>query len=199
MPVRLPYKLSDIRRLLRREDGITALEFALIAPVFLLIVSGILEFSLIMFTTTVMESATNTTSRLGKTGFSPSGVSRQQAIVSSVATRTAGLLDPERIAITTRVYADFDDVGAPEPCISPANPPCGGVAGVNYVDVNGSGSWDADMGMAGLGNAGDVVVYAVTYPWPVMTPLMRPMLGGTYDITVRAVVRNEPFDSPAGS
>jgi Flp pilus assembly protein TadG len=182
-------------RMMRCEDGITALEFAFIAPAFLLIIMGIIEFSLIMFTTTVMESATNTTSRLGKTGYDPSGVTRQQAIMNSITSRTAGLLDPAKISLSSTVYSDFNDVGQPEPCVSPATAPCPGVAGTNFVDVNGNGAWDSDMGQAGLGNAGDVVVYSVSYPWPIMSPLVVPILGSTFTITVRTVVRNEPFSS----
>lgn len=179
--------------LVRSQDGATALEFAFIAPVFLLIISGVIEFSMIMLTTSTMESATNATSRLGKTGYVPGGTTRQQAIIDSVSTRTASLLDKNKITITSTVYSDFTKIGQPEPCLNPVNPPCNGAVGVNYVDTNGNGSWDSDMGLAGLGNAGDVVVYTVSYPWPIMSPLMRPMLGNTYNITVRSVVRNEPF------
>lgn len=193
--IRQNTRLSCVRRrrFLRCEEGITAVEFAFIAPVFLLLVMGIVEFSLIMFTTTVMESATNSTARYGKTGSNPSGVTRQQAITDNITSRTAGLLDPAKISITSTVYSDFDDVGQPEPCVSPSSPPCPGVAGTNYVDVNGNGAWDSDMGQAGLGNAGDVVVYSVTYPWTIMSPLVVPFLGSTFNITVRTVVRNEPF------
>ncbi len=177
----------------RAQDGVTALEFAMIAPVFLLIVTGIIEFAMIMFTTTVMESATNSTSRMGKTGYNTAGLTRQQSIIASVANRTAGLLDASKITVTSKVYTDFASVGKPEPCISPTTPPCPGVAGVNYNDINGNGTWDSDMGAAGLGSQGDVVVYSVSYPWPIMSPLMVPLLGSIYTITVRSVVRNEPF------
>jgi hypothetical protein len=64
---------------------------------------------------------------------------------------------------------------------------------VNFVDVNGNGQWDDDMGKAGLGNPGDVVVYTVTYPWPIMTPLMKPIIGNSITLTARSVVRNEPY------
>lgn len=179
--------------LLRDKSGITALEFALIMPVFLLMVMGIIEFSSIMFTTAVMESATNITSRLGKTGYVAEGTTREQQIIDSVANRTAGLLDPQKITIESKAYTNFDKIGQPEPCLSPNVSPCPGTPGVNFVDINGNGTWDADMGKAGLGNAGDVVVYTVTYPWPVMTPLIGSIIGNTFNITVRTVVRNEPY------
>ena len=156
-------------------------------------VMGIVEMSLIMFVTTVMESATNITSRIGKTGYDPANLTRQQEIINTVDARTAAILDPSKITVSTEVYSDFNNIGQPEPCISPTTPPCPGTAGVNFVDINGNGQWDSDMGTAGLGNAGDVVVYKISYPWPVTTPLISAIIGSTYTITARSVVRNEPF------
>ena len=182
-------------RLWREQDGVTALEFAIIAPVFLLVLCAIIEFSMIMFTTSVMEGATSATARMGKTGYSSGLYTRQQTIVNNINARTAGLLDASKITMTTMVYSDFTKIGQPEPCIT--HSPCNGIAGVNFVDINGNGTWDSDMGAAGLGNPGDVVVYTVSYPWPILSPIMRPMLGSTYNITVRTVIRNEPFGTPS--
>lgn len=173
--------------------GITSVEFAIVAPVMILLMMGIIEFSLIMFTTTVMESAATTTARYGMTGYVAAGSSRQDQIIANIQERTAGLLDPTHITITTKVYATVDRVGDPETCINPASPPCPGTAGVNYVDINGNGQWDWDMGAAGLGNANDIVVYVVTYPWPVTTPVIASIIGNPYNITVRTVVKNEPY------
>ena len=177
------------------DAGIAVIEFAFMAPVFLLLVMGIIEFSLIAFTSTVMESATTITSRLGKTGYTTTGITRQQEIINTINAKTAGLLDPSKITMNTEVYSNFSNVGQAEPCISPPTPPCSGTPGVNFVDVNGNGTWDSDMGAAGLGNAGDVVVYTVSYPWKIMTPLISAIIGSTYTITARTVVRNEPFST----
>ena len=148
---------------------------------------------MIMFTSTVIESATNNTARLGKTGYVAPGTSRQQEIINNVDAKTSGLLDPNKLTISTEVYSNFNNIGQPEPCISPPTPPCPGVAGVNFVDINGNGTWDADMGAAGLGNPGDVVVYKVSYPWKVVTPIVSAIIGSTFTITARTVVRNEPY------
>lgn len=173
--------------------GVTAIEFAFVAPVFLLMICGIIEFSVIAFVSTVMESATGITSRLGKTGYAANGLTRQQQIIATINNQTAGLLDPNKLTVTTSVYSSFSNIGQPEPCINPVNPPCSGIAGTNYVDVNGNGQWDSDMGAAGLGNSGDTVVYIVSYPWSILTPMVGAIIGSTYNITARTVVRNEPF------
>jgi Flp pilus assembly protein TadG len=177
----------------RCQNGVTAIEFALIAPVLIMIMMGIIEFSLIMFTSSVMEGATNETARLGKTGYVATGLTRQQEITNTITSKTSGLLNPTRITITTTVYSNFNNIGKPEPCLSPTTPPCPGTPGINFVDVNGNGVWDTDMGQAGLGNAGDIVVYSVSYPWPIFTPVIQAIFGTTYTITARSVVRNEPY------
>lgn len=165
----------------------------MIVPVFLLLVMGIIEFSMIMFTSSVIESATNNTARLGKTGFIPPGMTRSEAIVKNIQDRSQGLLDPTKIAITRMSYASLDKIGQPEPCVSPANSPCPGTPGVNFVDINGNAQWDADMGKAGEGNAGEIVVYTATYPWPVTTPIVSAVIGQTFPISARTVVKNEPY------
>lgn len=195
--LRLLRRIRALRRarLLRERSGVTALEFAFIAPVLMLMMMGIVEFSLIMFSMAAMESATIITARLGKTGYVAPNTTRDQMIRDNIKNRTAGLLNPNLIDITYKVYSNFDKVGQPEPCIIPSAPPCPGTAGTNFSDINGNGQWDSDMGAAGLGNAGDVVVYTIVYPWPVMTPGVGVITGNPFNIIVRTVVRNEPYGS----
>lgn len=190
--------INRFAKLKECNKGVTAIEFAFLAPVFLLLVCGIIEFSLIAFTSTVMESATTSSSRLGKTGYAAAGMTRQQEIINNITSKTSDFLNPALLTVTTSVYSNFSAVGQPEPCISPTNPPCSGAPGVNYSDINGNGQWDSDMGAAGLGNAGDIVVYTVTYPWSILTPMVSAIIGSTYIITARTVVRNEPFNVGLG-
>jgi hypothetical protein len=158
---------------------------------------GILEFSLVMFASVTLESATNNTSRLGKTGYVAAGaIPRDQQIIANVKTKTTGFLDPAKLSISAKVYADLSKIGQPEPCITPS--PCGGTAGVNYTDVNGNGTWDADMGKAGYGAAGEVVVYTVSYQWDIFTPMVSSIIGTPFTINARSVVRNEPFAVAGG-
>jgi hypothetical protein len=50
------------------------------------------------------------------------------------------------------------------------------------------------MGAAGLGGPGDVVVYSMTYDWPIMIPLFQPLFGDHVTLQANIAVRNEPFD-----
>lgn len=180
------------KRMATNSEGATAIEFAFVAPVFLMLSFGIVEFSMIMFTTAVMESATSNTARMGKTGYSAPGVSRQQQIINNIRDKTGGLLNPSLLQINTLVYSSFTNIAQPEPYTDSNH---NGIynAGEPFTDVNGNGAWDPDMGRAGLGSANDIVVYTVSYPWPIMTPVVSQIIGSSINLVARAVVKNEPF------
>ncbi len=179
--------------MLRENGGVTSIEFAFIAPVVVLMMMGVIEFSMILFTTAVMESATSYTARLGKTGYTEGGSSRSDQITANIKSLTAGLLNPDDIEITAKVYDAFDEVGDPEPYVD-ANNNLQYDEGETFSDINGNSQWDADMGSAGFGNANDVVVYTISYPWPINTPIINSIIGDIYNITVRTVVKNEPYN-----
>jgi Flp pilus assembly protein TadG len=179
-----------------RAEGATAVEYAIILPVVLLLIMGIVEYNTIMYAMSVLSGSTVAAAREGATGYQAAGSSsRQQYIYSLVQSHSAGLLDPNKLTISSKSYANFADIGQPEPCLKPAAGPCPGTPGVNFVDVNGNGTWDQDQGAAGLGASGDIVVYTVSYPWPIYTPLLKPFLGssGIYTLKSSAVVKNEPY------
>lgn len=185
--------LPVLARFARCPCGVTAIEFAVIAPVLILMLFGILEFALIMLVTNMMESATAISSRLGKTGYSAAGISREETILASIRERAGELIDPAQLVITSKFYEQFDQIGDAEPWNDSnhnGTPEPG-----EYTDINGNGHYDADMGLAGYGNADDIVVYTVRYPWGITTPIMRELIGrdGVYTITTHAVVKNEPY------
>ena len=56
------------------------------------------------------------------------------------------------------------------------------------------------MGAAGLGGAGDIVLYTLRYDWSLLTGLLDPLMGddnGVMQLAASIVVRNEPFGNPA--
>ncbi len=189
----LPHRPSALPRFARCQSGVTAIEFAVIAPVLLLMMFSILEFSLIMLTTNIMESATSISSRLGKTGHADAGVSREDTILAAIRERAGVLINTENLSITSKYYEQFDEIGDAEPWNDTNH---NGVPNAGeWTDINGNGVYDADLGQAGYGNADDIVVYTVTYPWSVATPIMREFIGhdGIFNITTHAVVKNEPY------
>ena len=194
---------SRLNQLLRRNDGATVIEYAMVLPVLLLFIMGILEYSIIMYANAIVEGSTTAAARLSKTGYNNNSgngncssptQSRSQYITCIVRSRLGGLFVPANITIVSKSYANFSQIGQPEPYTDAAH--VGHyVAGDPYTDINGNGQWDADMGAAGLGGPGDIVVYTISYPWHVLTPIMQRFIGtnGIITLSSSAVIKNEPY------
>jgi Flp pilus assembly pilin Flp len=180
-------------RLWRDERGATIVEFAVVVPVLLLAVIGIIEVAIVLFISSTIESAVFEASRFGVTGNNDvPGVTREDRVRDIVERRTYGLVDMDRVEIEALVYATFADIGQPEP-FTDANANGTYDVGEDYVDVNGNGQWDPDMGAAGLGGPSDVVVYRLSYSWGILTPIVRDVLGESIRNVSSVAVRNEPF------
>ena len=81
MRIRLP---GTAKRLQRSEDGVAALEFAMVSPVLLLLVMGTIELGLVLTAQMMMESATYSASRLGKTGLGRSDATQAAKIKAEI-------------------------------------------------------------------------------------------------------------------
>lgn len=170
------------------------MEFGLIAPVLILFMMGVIELAMIMSVQNVMESATFTASRLGKTGFKATGKTQEETILASLKGVGSTLLDPTKITVTSLSYKDYDSVGKPEP-FTDTNKDGVRNATEAYTDTNGNGKYDTDQGKTGFGNAGDIVVYTMNYPWRPFTLVLGKLVttNGVLPLSARAVVRNEPY------
>jgi Flp pilus assembly pilin Flp len=178
--------------LVRDRRGASAVEFAFVAPVILLLVFGIFEVAVAVLLASTIEESVFQASRFGATGEDAGGTPRAERVLQIVEARTYGLIDMDDVAIETLVYDNFSDVGAPEP-FADADGDGRHDAGESFTDVNGNARWDADMGRAGLGGPGDIVVYRVTWDWGIMTPLLRGVLGDGLRQSASVALRNEPF------
>ncbi len=192
------FRRYSLKHFLRAQDGVTAIEFAFIAPIVLLFIFGTLEFAWMFFAENVLENAANAAARTGKTGYIAANMTREQYILQQITKSVGNLLDPALIKLTTRNYKAFDDVGEPEPYIDKNNnghyDP-----GETFTDKNKDGVWSADSGASGAGNERDIVVYDVTYPWKIMTPFIANVLGnGKVTLGTRLIIRNEPFNGDSG-
>jgi hypothetical protein len=181
------------RRAIIDDRGKAIVEFALVAPIFLGVTLAILEFSGIMFVQTLLEGGAREASRYGLTGQQPEGISRETMILQIVSENSFGVIDVNDLDMTTLVYDNFEEVGQPEP-FTDENGNDAYDEGEPYTDVNGNGGWDDDMGAVGLGGPGEVVVYEMSYDWPIMIPLFQPFFGDHVTLEANIAVRNEPFE-----
>lgn len=175
------------------------MEFAFIAPIFFLMVFATIEFALVMFVTVLMESSLRDASRYGVTGQLPDGAStmaeREAHIRELIAERTLGLIDFSDATVDILSYPTFGDVGEGESFVD-GNGNGKYDPGETFNDCNGNGIRDDDRGTEGPGESGAVVLYRMTYDWPLLTPLAGPIIGtdGKFPLRASIAVRNEPWN-----
>ena len=184
----------QLRRFARSNDGAAALEFALVLPPLCLILVGMFEMSMLMFTQASMEGALREAARFGMTGSVSDPAVRQTQILAIINKDTFNMLTSPTISFM--IYNGFNNVGTPEPWID-ANGNGKWDSGESYTDVNSNAKWDADQGKAGVGASAQIVQYTVEYDWHVITPFMAPIFGNNGKVHLKAsvVMRNEPYDA----
>jgi len=180
--------------LIRDERGVTVLEFALVAPVFLLLVMGICELGYQAYVQAVLTGAVQKSGRdSALQGAATSVVDNSVLTQVQAASPRAGFAGGYPIR---KNYSQFGDIRA-EPFVD-LNANSIRDAGECFTDVNGNGAWDADPGKSGQGGANDVVVYTVSVVYPQLFPLASWMGWGTNQrLTATTILKNQPFASQA--
>jgi hypothetical protein len=178
--------LSKLPIVPRCERGTAAVEFAMLLPVLCLIVIGTMEVGYKIYAVSVSNGAIREAARMASTG-EYTGTQIDNHVTQQIRAfrKDAG------VAIVKKSYADFTGVGLPEPVTS------GSVASGTYCfdDINKSGSWEADRGTTGMGNAEDVIYYEVTATYPTLFKFSEKVLkfNATTTIKLNTIVSNEPF------
>jgi hypothetical protein len=183
--------LATLRRLFRAQNGATAVEMALVGPMFFAFMIGTMEVAVVMFTNVAIEAAVRDGARYGVTGNSQGGVSREDRLREIISERTLGLVQPTSEDITMKVYPNFAAAGIDEP-YEDLNDNGKWDSGEPYTDQNGNGTRDG--GTPGMGESGEVVMYTISYQLPLIAPIVNNLFGVTVlNLSTRIVVRNEPW------
>ncbi len=188
--------IRRLRPLLTRmfgEDRATAaIEFALTAPVFLLVLMGIFDFGMQLYAKSVLSGAVN---RAARDAALEGNNASQVAIDGAVTTNVRTVFQDATLTYTRRSYDDFSGVSKPEP-LTDANSNGTRDPGECFTDVNGNGSWDTDRGNDGQGGGDEVVLYTAQMQFARLFPAWK-MLGQPQVATIRAttVLRNQPFNT----
>jgi hypothetical protein len=178
-------------RFLRSSRGVSAIEFAFVAPVFFMLVVGIFDIGALLFLIMSVESATLNAARYGSTGALIPDVTRDARVREIIEERTLGLLDDKKLKIDTLIYDDFDAVATAE-WLFDLNGNGLLDPGETFDDVDGDGVWDGDPGVSGAGGPDAVVVYRVSAEYRMVTPVIGSAIG-PIPIRAAAPIRNEPF------
>ena len=189
-----------LQQLAAENEGVTAVEFALIAPVLLMMVMGIFDLGHNMYTSSMLQGAIQQAAR----NSTIEGAAANPAALDGLVTQAVRAISPHAtLQFGRAAYTNFSDVGQSEDFTdSDSDDVCNN--GEPYEDANGNGTWDTDQGIAGQGGARDAVLYSVTVSYPRLFPIARLMPGQTDTFTMQSqtVLRNQPFglqrgDSPA--
>lgn len=189
------------RQIWKKEDGLAAVEFALLAPVMILMITGFLELGYVTFARSTLESATLEAARSASATECPANRDEEMRMMIARRMEVITSADGSGPNIVVKAYGgNFSDVHAPEPFTDeetkdrPKNKKWD--TGESYTDLNGNGKWDDDIGVDGsLGAAGDVVSYTTSYNVASLVPFLSERLNNGrnyYPITASTVIRNEP-------
>lgn len=186
-----------LRHLLCDRAGVTIVEFAIVAPVMLVLLGALLELGYVAFARSTLESAILDASRDARVAECPG---QAAALIEQELVRRMSVIashEGKPPVLTVRSYGnDFGNVGTPEPFtdldFNGSFDP-----GEAFVDVNGNGEWDADMGKTGdFGSFGEVVQFDARFDVASLFPFVAARINdnvGFYPIAAETVVRNEPF------
>lgn len=175
-------KTNSQRNLVTDASGVTIIEFAIVAPVFFLLLFGAFDVTYNVYAKSVLESAMQEAGRNSALETAPTRISD---IDNSVQEQVQGLVPHGEFTFTRRNYAQFSDVGGLEEADT-EDPDC-------FYDKNGNGVRD-DPGKDGLGDGDDVVLYTATVEYNHLFPLWR-FIGGTEKAKLSATttLRNQPY------
>lgn len=175
-------------RLLRCIRAVSAVEFALIAPVFMTMMGSIYNLGQLAYGRSVLDGAVqqaarNSTLEGGNTTEADTKVRNMVRRVLPNATVTASRVS----------YYDFNDIGRPEAWDDvDGDGTCNN--GEAYTDENRSGDWDADIGLNGNGGAGDVIIYEVSISYTPSFPLpFAPASWKRASLEATTVKKNQPY------
>ena len=182
--------LRSLLNLRREHSGVTAIEFALIAPVFLLTLMGICDIGFNMYANTLLQGS------LQKAARDSTIEGASTAVLDARVTDMVHHIVPNAaLTFSRRAYADYSSVGQPED-FTDLNEDGACNDGEPYEDANGNGAYDTDRGAAGIGGARLAVLYEVSMSYPRIFPMAQ-LAGqsGTVTINAATVLRNQPYSS----
>lgn len=165
---------------LRRAEGHAAVEFALIAPVFFVLLMAIVETGMVYFAESTLENGIETAARMIRTGQVQSGNMTQtqfrQIVCDNIITFMS--CDASKLQIDVRAFAGF-----------------GGSSYPAALDTNGN--LRSDLNAYQPGAACQVVLVRAFYKWTLFTPIFAQYFSNLSDgdrlLAATVAFRNEPY------
>ncbi len=177
------------RRFARDGRGVTAIEFAIVAPIMLMLTFGLLDLAFQAFAQATLDGAVNEAARGGTIEVNaPSQATLDQRVRGQVRT-----VVPSAIVQFQRLnYSIVGDVGRPEEYTDLNNNNVRD-PGECFYDYNRNGVYDLDRGRSGQGGADDYVRYVVTVNYQRFFPAGIIGMPRGVVLTAQSVLRNQPY------
>jgi len=173
---------NKLARFVGAQGGAAAVEFALVATPFFLLLFGIIELAFIFLVSSSLENATAQAARTIRTGeLQSGGAANASAFKAAVCTKFGWLQSDctANLSVDVRTYATFASVTAPQPV--------------------SNGTFNEGALTFAPGGPNDIVVVRTYYRWPLIAPMisqaMQQLNGGKALLTSTAAFRNEPYGS----
>ena len=167
-----------LNRFRRAKKGSAAVEFAMLAIPFFLLLYAVIDTSLVLFATSTLENGIAAAGRQIRTGQAQAANLTQAQFRTLICNQISMLLACDaRLAIDVRKFNSFGNVNLPA-----------------AIDANGNltGNYQFNMGVAG-----DIIVVRAFYAWPVLTPdfgsPLVNMSGNARLLQAAMAFKNEPF------
>ena len=159
--------------------GSAVVEFAFIAPVFFVLLMGIIEAGIIFFAQSVLQNATNDAARLIRTGQVAAASMTQTQFRTTICNEIGPLL-----ACDSNLLVDVESFSS--------------FSSVTYTSALTSGNaLNTNLNNYSIGAACSIVLVRTFYTWNVVTPLLTTFLvnmtNNQHLLTAAAAFRNEPY------
>lgn len=177
--------------------GATAVEFAMIAPVFLLLMMGSFDLAHQLYMRSVLQGSVQKSARDSSLEKGTEAEVRAK-LDAQVENGIHSLANSAKVTFKRRFYRSFVNAAAAQ-----AEPfPGGNDTNKNgrcdnnevFVDLNRNGIRDMDGGDAEQGGAQDKTVYTVAVTFPRLFPVWR-FIGGqdSFEVLATTVLANQPY------
>ena len=182
------------------EDGVSIVEFAIIAPVVIMMLLGTMDTGHSFFVRATLDGAVQDAARSSSLEGATS-LTQQELIDEEVASRIRELAPDATVKVSRRYFKTFSTaaLARAEEVIeqSPGNLKCD--RGEAFMDANGNGVWDADGGSDGQGGARDIVIITFKVSYPRLFPLAA-MFGWPANVEMESnsILANQPYGDQTG-
>ena len=185
------------------EDGVSAVEFGLIALPLSIMMLGGLELGHESYVRSQLEGSLSDISRLASVEdpqFQATGSTLEERVKNTLIQRMKPVTQNANVDLQINSFVDFSDVGKAEKLVRDVagNGTYDEFDGDCFEDLNENGQFDLDAGKSGFGGANDVVVYEVELTQDRLFPTPKQIgLGDKITYTASIAIRRQPYGAQA--